>query len=122
MKVKELRELLVKKASLTSRDDDEEVTVLLDLPSIGPRACTKVTYASFGIDWNRGLQFKTETNIVPKDDKQSVFEAAFELLAYLATKPSKRQGYEQRTAVKILEKYGCTKKDFDTYKKVYHKE
>ena len=118
MKVGELRRIL----NYHDNMDNEEISVLLALPSIGPRAHTKVTDASFGHDWDRGLQFRTEARLVPKNDKQDVFEAAYELLAWLATKPVKRQSYEQRTAERILRKYGCDDEKLTIYRRVFHKE
>ena len=123
MTVKELREILNRYHGYHSgRSDDEPVSVILALPSIGPRANTKVKSASFGFDWDRGLQFGTEARLVPKNEKQDVFEAAFELLAWIATKPVKKETYEIRTARKILERYGCDEEKFALYRRVFHKE
>ncbi len=101
---------------------DDDISVILSLPSIGPRANSKVIHASFGFDWDRGLQFTTEAKLVPKNDKQSIYESAYELICYLATKPVKKQSYEQRTALHILERYGYTKDKLEQIQRVYHKE
>lgn len=102
--------------------DHEELSVLIALPSVGPRACVKVTDAMFGFDWDRGLQFRTEERLVPKNDKQDVFESAFELIAYLATKPVKRKSYEQDKAERILRKYGCDDEKLAMYRRVFHRK
>jgi hypothetical protein len=117
MKVKELKAILKDE---DTRYDDEEVSVLLDLPSFGPRAFSKVKHASFGMDWDKGLQFKTEHNLVPKNDKQAIYEQARDLLFYIATKPTKKHGYEQRTAIYILKKNGLTDDKLASYQSIFH--
>lgn len=118
MTIGELKQIL----ATNDHSDNEFVTVLLALPSVGPRAYTKVKDANFGFDWEKGLQFSTEARLVPKNEKQDVFEAAFDLLAWIATKPVKKSTYETRTAKFILEKYGCNEEKFAIYKRVMHKD
>jgi len=118
VKVKELKAMLKDE---DTRYDEEEVSVLLDLPSWGPRAFSKVKHASFGFDWDKGLQFKTEHNLVPKNEKQSIFEAAHELLMFIATKPTKKHGYEQRTAIHILKRSGLTDEKLASYQSLFHR-
>lgn len=117
MKVKELKSLL---RDEDTRYDEEEVSVLLDLPSFGPRAFSKVKYASFGFDWDKGLQFTCEHNLVPKNNKQEIYEQARDLLFYMATKPTKKHGYEQREAIRILKKNGLTDEKLASYQSIFH--
>ena len=105
MRVKDLRKFL---EHHDSRQDEEELAVVVALPSIGPKAISKITHFNFGFDWDKGLLFITEHSLVPKHDSQSIYESAKELLLYMATKPTKKQGYEQRTAISILKRYGYT--------------
>lgn len=115
--VGELRQILNRHDDIR---DDEEISVLLALPSIGPRAHTKIKHASFGSDWDKGLQFTTETRLVPKTEKQDIYEAAYDLLFWLATKPQKKETYEVRTAKRILLKYGRTQEDLDKLRPLFH--
>lgn len=123
MTIKKLRDLLKKNHEYhQGRQDDEPVSVLLALPSVGPRANSRVKSASFGIDWDRGLQFITEDRLVLKTDKQDVFEQAFDLIAWIATKPVKKESYELRTARKILKQNGWDEEKLATYQRIFHGE
>lgn len=119
MTIKELKEIM---KYIDERHDGELVSVLLDLPSIGPRAYSKIIDGSIGFDWDKGLQFKTEHKLVPKNEKQSIYELAFDLLCWIATKPVKKESYEIRTAKRILLKYGYTQEKLDSYQKICHPE
>lgn len=115
--VGELKDML---SSYDDTRDNEAVSVLLELPSMGPRANTKVKHASFGFDWDKGLQFTTEARLVPKNDKQDIYEAAYDLLFWLATKPQKKETYEVRTAKRILIEYGTTQEELDKLSHLFH--
>lgn len=110
------------RSSMFHNELDDPISVILSLTSIGPRAHSKITHASFGFDWDRGLQFTPDHRLVPKNEKQDVYEAASELLCYLGTKPVKKQTYEQREALRILKKYGYTDDEIEKIRSVYHKE
>lgn len=117
MKVKELKNILREE---DPRYDEEDVKVVLDLPSFGPRATTKVKYASFGFDWDKGLLITAEASLVPKNNKQEIYEQAKDLLFYIATKPTKKHGYEQREAIRILKKNGLTDEKLASYQSIFH--
>jgi hypothetical protein len=99
-------------------EDTDEVKILLDLPAIGPRATTSIKFAAFGFDWETGLLLTPERKLVPKTDKQDIFEAAFELLMFIATKPRKKESYETKIAANILIKYG--RPDYQKFAHLYH--
>lgn len=99
-------------------EDTCDVKILLSLPSLGPRATTDIKFANFGFEWDVGLLLTPEVRLVPKTDKQDIFEAAFELLMYIATKPRKKESYETRVAARILTKYG--RADFQKFAHLYH--
>lgn len=123
MTVKELRDVLNDDFKRNEgRNDAEEISVILALPSMGPRAHSKVKWAGFGFDWDRGLQFETEARLVPKSEKQDIWEAGYELLSYIATKPAKKQSYEIRTAERIFRKYGRDDEWFAMVRRVMHKD
>lgn len=114
MKVFELLQAI----NSSDHEDTDEVKILLSLPSIGPRATTGIKYAKFGFDWDIGLLLTPEVRLVPKTDKQDIFEAALDLLMFIATKPRKKESYETRTAARILTKYG--RADFQKFAHLYH--
>lgn len=105
-----------------SRSDDLEVKVVLSLPSIGPKATTNVQSAVYGFDWDKGLLLRTEEQLVPKSEKQSIYESANDLLMMLATEwyIRKKDNYETRTAKKILLKYGYTEEKLRKYVHLFH--
>ncbi len=46
-------------------DENPEVVVLTRNPSVGPRACARVTGANFGFDWDKGrLLLRTDPPVV----------------------------------------------------------
>jgi hypothetical protein len=119
MTVGELKAIL---SRVDERRDSEPVSVLLALPSIGPRAHSHVKHAAMGHDWDRGLLLTAETSLVPKNDKQSIFESAYEFLLWLATKPVKKESYEVRTAKRIVGKYGVTEERLGELRNIFHRE
>lgn len=102
------------------RYDDRHVGIRLALPSVGPLAISKITRAWVGYDWDRDLILETSQKLVPKTDKQDVFEAAFDLLAYIATKEVKKDSYEIRTAKMILARYGYGEEKLKMIARVFH--
>lgn len=103
-------------------DRNEPVKVLVDLPSVGPQAHVTLTHAGFGFDWDRGLLLKPEKSLVPKEKKQDIFEDAYQLLLYIATKPEKKQSYEKRTAKTILARYGIDQSFLDKFQYLFLKD
>lgn len=107
----------------TCENDDLEAKVLLALPSIGAQAFTRVTGAGFGFDWDKGLLLATEQRLVPKEEKQDIFEWAYDLLMFLATEglTKKRKRYENRQAERILGMYGVSHDDLKKYVRLFHR-
>lgn len=114
---------LLKVLSHTQRDE-HEVKVILALPSIGPRASSDIVSAGFGFDWDKGLLLTPRERLVPKTDKQDIFEAANDLLMFIATEglTKKRNTYEHRTAQRILLRYGYTEEQLKKYVKLFHRD
>ena len=110
----------LKKALKLYDDDTDHLEVLLavDLPSRGPQATVKIRGGKFGFDWDRDFILKTERPVVPKDDKQGLFEAGYDLLMWLATKPVKKLLYEVKTAQKLVSKYG--RPDYMKFAYMFH--
>ena len=119
MKVKELRDLLNQHGDSI---DDLDVLISVALPSIGPAATDMVTRARIGFDWDKDLILSTETPLVPKQENQSVFESAYDLLMWLATDPVRNDSYEARAARRIVMKYGKTQEDLDRLQRIFHKK
>lgn len=120
MKVKDLAELLSRTGA---HYQDCDLVVRLTSPSIGGCAKAEIASVSFGHDWDSGnLIFNPSNDLVVKSRDESIFDAARELLMFLATKPGKRDSYEVRRAKDILKKYGYTDEDFNKYRHLYHRE
>lgn len=118
MKVKELKELIDRQLAMHPSRGECEVVVTLAMPSMGPVASTYISSAYFGIDWDGNhLLVNPKFPLSLKTDNESIFDMARDLLGYLATKPSKRQSYETRTALKIFERL---KYDIMKYQHIFH--
>jgi hypothetical protein len=112
MKASELIEIL-------KRHPDDEIVLLLDSPSIGPRASIPIASACSGFDWEKGqLLLSPETSVVKKTDSESIFDMARDLIMWLATKPVKKASYEVDMARRILNR---KKVDFMKYQNLFHK-
>lgn len=118
--VTKLKELL----SRNNRHEGEGIKVVMHNPSVGGYDYEEVEHIWFGFDWDRGLMIKTKTPIVRKENKQSIFEAANDLLMMLATECYilKREKYENRTAKQILLNYGYTEEQLRKYVKLFHRD
>jgi hypothetical protein len=100
-----------------------EVIIPLSSPSIGPCSSTHIKDITKGIDWNSGkILIHTEDRIVKKTKEEDIFDAARDLLMYLATKPMKRSSYEVEQSQKILKRIGYVDQEFEKYRKFFHKE
>ena len=118
MKVKELKELL----NHSDRHDDDDLVIGLAMPSVAYRACSGVKSVGFGIDWDRGRVFiEPELRLSEKTLPEDAYHMSSDLLMYLATKPSKRESYETRTAKSILLRAGYKEEDFEKYRDLFHK-
>jgi hypothetical protein len=118
MKISELKRIIDSHQALHPGEDDMEVVVLLDMFSAGPRAGTKVVSACRGIDWDSGrLLLKCEHPISIKTENESIFQMGRDLLGWIATKPTKKQSYEQSTALKVFERLNY---DIMKYQKIFH--
>lgn len=105
------------------RTNEMKVVVALASPSIGFCASTPVKHAHAGFDWDSGsFILTTEDRVVKKTQHEDAFDAASDLLMYLATKPSKRESYETRMAKSILKRTGYTEEQFDKYRHLFHEE
>jgi hypothetical protein len=124
MLLKELHTLIGGFLERGSRGVSEaKVVIPLATPSIGCSASTEVESGHPGIDWNNGYFFLgTKDRVVKKSQHEDVFDAATDLLMYLATKPSKRESYETRTAKSILRRTGHVDEDFEKYRRFFHRE
>lgn len=118
MTIKELKAILD-----SNFKEDEEVKIVLSIPSIGPTATSKVESATYGFDWDKGLLLRPSERLVVKDDKQSVYEDAQDLLMRIATESYtvKNEKYEHRRAKQILLKHGFTEEKIRSYVHLYHK-
>lgn len=123
MKLLELQKLLndfIERTPDYARDLN--VVIKLNSPSIGGSATTSVRGITRGIDWDRGNFFiHAKDPVVVKTKHESAFDAARDLLMYLATKPSKRKSYETSTAQDILKRVGYTEEEFIKYSKFFHR-
>ena len=119
MKVKDLKRILEHHGS---HIDEREVLIRLTLPSMGPVASETVESAHVGFDWDRDLILEPSRPLVPKEEKQSIFESGYDLLMWLATKPMARESYEVRTAKGILKRHGKTEEDFKKFRHLFHKD
>lgn len=120
MKIKDLKEMLNK---TPDHYLDQEVQVVLSIPSIGPTATSEVENASLGFDWDKGLLLKTKEKLVEKSEQQEVFEKGYSLLMYLATQSfvSKKESYAQTEAKRILISLGVSEDQIKKYVHLYHK-
>jgi hypothetical protein len=119
MKIKELKKIL----NQSSHQDEEEVQVILSIPSLGPRATSKVKDVSFGFDWDKGLLIHTENPLVIKNDKQSIFEESYSLLMKIATESFivKKETKTHQEAKRVLNKMGISNEVIKSYIHLYHK-
>jgi hypothetical protein len=119
VKVSELKHML----NHSDRHDDDDVCIVLSMPSMGPRASSLVKSASFGFDWEKGQVMLTpEKRLSEKTKEEDVYHAASDLLMYIATKPAKRESYETRRSKQILLRCGYTEEDLLKYRRLFHKE
>lgn len=120
MKVSELKYLL----NRDDRHDDKEIKVVMHSPSMGGYDYEEAKHIWFGFDWDKGLMIKTETPIVRKENKQTIYEAATDLLMMLATEfyVLKNTKYENRKARDILLKFGYKEEDLRKFVKLFHRD
>lgn len=114
MTVKELKDFLAHDDWF----DERKCVVRLAKPSMGSIASVEVESVWHGFDWDRALIIETKIPIVEKHENQSVFESAYDLLMFIATKSVKKESYEIRTAREILDRYKVNYKEFAN---LYHK-
>lgn len=114
MKVKDLKEIL------KTIDDESDVKVLLNEPSIGGVAYSEVTGSFVGFDWDSGLYLITKDSITSKPKSQDLLEEAHSLLMYLAT--ADKNTYACRRAKIMLIKHGYSEEDLKKYKHLYHQK
>lgn len=120
MTVKNLKDII----NSQDHQDEKLVKVVLNIPSIGPKATTKVVSAYFGFDWDNGLLIHTEELIAPKTQDHDLFEKGKDLLMYLATEwyTQKKDNYPNRRAKDILLKSGYSEEDLRKYVSLFHKD
>lgn len=120
MKVSELKRLL----NRDNRHDDQSIKVVMHNPSVGGHDYEEAKHIWLGFDWDKGLMIKTETPIVRKENKQSIYEAATDLLMMLATEfyIKKKPKYENRRARDILLKFGYKEEDLIKFVKIFHRD
>lgn len=120
MKVSELKNLL----NRDNRHDDQQIRVVMHSPSVGGYDYEEADNVWFGFDWDKGLMITTKTPIVRKENKQSIYEAATDLLMMLATESFilKKEKYENRKAKQILLKFGYKEEDLRKFVKLFHRD
>lgn len=100
MKVHEFRDMLISFTSRQPEKDDCEVVVVESRPSLGGRACIKVSHATFGMDWEKNrLNIAPENPMVQKPDSMTTYDMASDLIYYLVKqglKLKRKQWYHQK--------------------------
>ena len=117
MKIKEVKEIL----NHSDHHDDDDLTIHLSMPSMGPRAMVEVKNIGFGFDWERGKVIIEPTERVSiKTKEEDVYHMAADLLMDMAT--SKSRSYLCKEARQILLKAGYTQEQFEKYRHLFHRE
>lgn len=83
MKVRELKALL--DSPHIDRHLDDEISIMLSDPSMGPRAMVGVRHVGFGFDWENGhMCVSPEENIVRLKQKEALWQAAHDFIYMLS--------------------------------------
>lgn len=96
MKVRELKELL--NNPLVDRYLDDEVSIALSEPSMGPCAKSGIKNVCFGFDWDAGhLIITPDTNLVRLKEREALWQAASDLI-YMLSQEKTHKGNETTLA------------------------
>lgn len=112
MKIKKLLDYLNGAVEWRDEVGDYDLMVAIAKPSVGQRAMDKVTDIQIGLDWEaQKVILRTEKNLVPKSQKENVWDMALDLIYWLAYEKGngRSQTYESRQARRILETAGYKK-------------
>jgi len=124
MKIKDLKKIIDDAENspeyLKQNKLESEVVIALDMPSIGGIACETISNGRLGFYWDSGKFILTTSKpISHRTENEQIFEQARDILSFIATKPTKKQGYEQRTALTIFKRLGI---DIMKYQKIFHRD
>ena len=85
MKVSELRKILENSQGIDREYLDEEVTVLIDEPSIGGRAMVSIESVSFGFDWEHGkCMLRPKVSLARLKKEEPLWQSAHDFIYTLA--------------------------------------
>lgn len=120
MKFKDLQRAVNTLNGTSGRYDDDDVVIAIAKSGMGAHPCVNVKGVHSGFDWDHGkFMIFAEEPLVVKTDKEQMYDMAWELMLYIATKPVKRETYEITAARRMFERLGY---DYMQYQHLFHRE